>query len=348
MVDITLSRAHLLGAPRSQLKKDIVEPIISLAKPLPYYMVSIKIGTPGVLFYLMVDTGSHITWVQAHGCANCFDVKNGSFNFRDSNSFKFITCGNPFCGKCNEFNLCDYIEHYGENIHSKTEGFLARDDMTFLSDVGGQEKVNMVFGVGLNNRMMLGRDNQMVGIFGLGPGKLSFVSQIPTAWRRFSYCLPKSGDVSSNIKFGKNVEVPNDINVKTTPLGLSHWYMLDCIGMSVNGIDIGLPNGVFKDYDSTSRFIIDIGAPQTALEPNAYIHLTNVLIDYFKQFRVRRLLTTGDSPFQSLCYQSWKFYLFPDITFHFQDANFTLKPEAAFDIGEDSFCLAMSSSEKIE
>ncbi|KAF5180384.1 hypothetical protein FRX31_030030 [Thalictrum thalictroides] len=125
--------------------------------------------------------------------------------------------------------------------------------------------------------------------------------------------------------------------------------MLDCIGMNVNRINIGLPKGAFKGYDSISRFIIDTVAPFTTLVPNAYIHLTNVLIDYFKQFRVWRLLTTDDSPFQSLCYQSWHFYLFPDITFQFQDANcFTLKPEAAFYIEEDRFCLAMSSSQETE
>ncbi|PIA38843.1 hypothetical protein AQUCO_02700204v1 [Aquilegia coerulea] len=343
MVDITISRARWTES-RSKLKKDTIRPLITLSEPNPYYMVSLRIGTPGIQFYLMFDTGSHLTWVQAHDCIRCFYIENGSFNSEQSTSFTYLDCEHPLCQKmCNIDHFCVYEQYYGDNVHGGTRGFIVKDDMTFDSDTLGEEKLKMIFGIGLDNVIHLGEYNQIAGIFGLGPGRFSFLSQLPPSLRRFSYCLPRYSSITSWIKFGNSVDVPpNDIKVQTIPIINGQWYLLNCIGISVNGNYIRLSKDAFTSL--TTKFFIDTGAPLTTLVPDVYIRLTNVLKDYFKQFKLMRK-TYNNSPYQNLCYffQPDDFDSFPDITFHFQGANYTLQTQGAFNIEEDLFCLGIQS-----
>ncbi|PIA38845.1 hypothetical protein AQUCO_02700206v1 [Aquilegia coerulea] len=346
LIDLTVSRAHWIGSSRTKIEKDMAA-TFGLAQLLSgYYMVSLIIGTPGVQFFLLLDTGSHLTWVQAQDCERCFEIEGSSFNYEQSSSFTYLSCDDLMCRSCGDVDddICEYEEqNYGEDKHSKTVGLLAKDEMTFISDTLGEEKVKVIFGLGLKNKMAFGgEDNRMVGIFGLGPGPYSFISQLPLSSRRFSYCLPWNaiGEESSRlIKFGNSVfeNVQNDAVVQTTPLIIDRLYLLNCTGISVNGKNIGISKDVFRSSD----FVIDSGAPLTTLVPNIYNQLTKVLRDYFKWLKVRRVPHK-----QQLCYsyKPGEFYSFPNITFHFQGAaHFRLTKTSAFQIEEDTFCLAIQS-----
>jgi hypothetical protein len=61
------------------------------------YLALLGVGTPQRYMYLVVDTGSDITWLQCVPCENCYKQRNALFNPANSSSFKVLDCHADFC-----------------------------------------------------------------------------------------------------------------------------------------------------------------------------------------------------------------------------------------------------------
>lgn len=114
----------------------------------------------------------------------------------------------------------------------------------------------MIFGVGYYNIGLFEQfGNKIAVIFALGPGKLSFAGQfLPYHLGRFSYCLPSTEGKHTAIKFGDEATIlppaPRPPIQKTPfiPGPNPEAYFLNCSGISVAGVNIGLPTNIFH-YD---------------------------------------------------------------------------------------------------
>ncbi|PIA41692.1 hypothetical protein AQUCO_02200251v1 [Aquilegia coerulea] len=351
MVDVTNARAQWLGLMtlgNNNSRMDTVQPVVLNTKGL-YCIVEMDIGTPARRFYLMLDTGTAMTWIQSADCTECFQTQGGSFDYKHSTSFKFLDCNHPMClsRSCQQEKYCSYRAMYGGG---GSYGTMVSDKLTFNSDTG-KGLVEMYFGLGIWNSVNFGPDNgpdnRIAGIFGLGLGDYSFPKQ--AALGSFSHCLPSfEAKVSTVLKFGNNADIPSDAEgVQTTPFvqgrpGSANYY-LDCSGISVDGVDIGLPPNTFKYDPVTDKggMVIDTGAPVTGIFPSAYKYLEDALNNYFAKFSLKPW--TGARLYSPYCYvKPPNFYQFPTITFHLQGAHFILEPDNGFRIEEDHFCLAIA------
>ncbi|PSS06440.1 Aspartic proteinase [Actinidia chinensis var. chinensis] len=324
------------------------------------YMVKFGIGTfksrpPYKEYYLDMDTGSKLTWMQCEGCTNCFRQVPKPFPKNSSKSF----CPVIFSGGRRGY----YIVTYADNTYSK--GFLARETFYFNSNNNKIEKVeNITFGCGLNNKMEYGlvKNNKIAGIMGLGWGSDSFVNQIgPQSDGKFSYCLAALNYQTASRRIKSYLRFGADIPKRVSSLGITALlrnkkkaqYYLELEGLSLNGQRLDISPEVFAMRGNSGGCTIDSGLGYSRIVKPAYDVLLNELEKHFS--RHKNLSRYLMNPLGlGLCYKREKpdgFKNLPNITIHFKGnkADLVLSPEGSFEVVEkqnfsrkrEYFCLAM-------
>ncbi|CAN1828691.1 Aspartic proteinase Asp1 [Linum perenne] len=97
--------------------------------PIGFYNVTVYIGQPPKPYYLDVDTGSDLTWLQCDApCVQCIDAPHPYY--RPSNNL--VPCKDPICAslhppghKCKDNEQCDYEVEYADGGSSL--GVLVKD-----------------------------------------------------------------------------------------------------------------------------------------------------------------------------------------------------------------------------
>ncbi|GER24776.1 eukaryotic aspartyl protease family protein [Striga asiatica] len=328
------------------------------------YIVKIGIGTfktkpPYKEYYLEMDTGSSLIWLQCNGCTKCFKQTPAPFPKENSSSFRPVIENN------------NYI-FYKSNYHDgdTTQGILARETFHLKTNKGGLAKIeNVQFGCGLNNKMQYGdfSKNKIAGAMGLGWEDISFVKQLGNISKgKFSYCLPVviSGKEAPNsyLRFGDAI-IAHNKSSKTTPLykrGKPSHYHVEIQGISINRTSLNIHPGVFafKNDSRRSGSIIDTGTPYSRIVAPAFEILKLELEKYFSRSKSNLKKIKGNLGLE-LCFERSKregFKNLPDITLHLQgsQADFVLRPEAGFEVvnqlrllkSREYFCLAMIRDEE--
>ncbi|ONI18725.1 hypothetical protein PRUPE_3G234600 [Prunus persica] len=138
------------------------------------YMAQVSIGTfrrtPPISYFLDVDTGSGIIWIQCQECRNpghhCFYQRQPLSPLWNPFLIKNLCIG----------NFCSYLVQYDDGATS--EGYLASETFNFDSNSTSR---NVVFGYGINqikmDRYGTGGGN-VAGILGLGWSSHSLVNQL--------------------------------------------------------------------------------------------------------------------------------------------------------------------------
>ncbi|KAI3449543.1 hypothetical protein Pfo_006208 [Paulownia fortunei] len=306
-----------------------------------HYIVKIGIGTfkskpPYKEYYLEMDTGSALVWIQCEGCTKCFKQTPKPFPKENSSSFRPLLVEN----KPSHYE-CEYQDG------ASTHGMLARETFYLRSNTGGLAKIeNLEFGCGLHNDMQYGnyKNNKIAGIMGLGWEDISLVKQLsPQIKGKFSYCLPVvSGKTPSTyLRFGD--DIVHHKNSKSTPLyrkNKTSPYYVELQGISLNKTRLNISPEVFAfKNNGKSGCIIDSGTPYSRIITPAFDILK---LELEKGFGLE------------LCYQRSKpegFNKLPDITFHLRgsQADFVMKAQAVFEVVgrfrpirfREYFCLAM-------
>ncbi|MCO5562786.1 hypothetical protein L7F22_016418 [Adiantum nelumboides] len=233
------------------------------------YYVRPRMGSKGREFYLSMDTGSALTWMQCQPCDECFEqLDMPVFDPAvDTETLKEISVDDPVCRsiggrQADDGPGCRFTQPYSDS--SSTNGKLVTDLLSLPSGHG----ITVYFGCSHRSH---GTFRQMAGILGLNRNFISFTGQmrrrgLPTM---FSYCLPRMySDESTTLTFGG----PIPPRTTFTPLlhnrvrGVYQFYV-QITGISVNGEQISVPAGIF-DIDTESGdggAIIDSGAYVTRL-----------------------------------------------------------------------------------
>ncbi|XP_019442331.1 PREDICTED: aspartic proteinase CDR1-like [Lupinus angustifolius] len=233
------------------------------------YLMPFFIGTFPKGSLVMVHTGSDLIWIQCLPCTKCFNQRLPIYDPRNSYTHHLIPCGNDSCKKvrrnsCGIAGECRYVVSYGDK--SSTRGTIASDIISFNNSYDGRiiKYPNTIFGCGYNNTGVFKPTS--TGIFGLGGGPLSFISQHGAKFgkRKFSYCLLPFYYVegASKLKFGVDTQT-NRIGVVTTPMVKKYpttYYYLSLEGVSING------KLLKPDESSVGNIIIDSGTTTTFLK----------------------------------------------------------------------------------
>ncbi|GJN37534.1 hypothetical protein PR202_gb26503 [Eleusine coracana subsp. coracana] len=260
------------------------------------YFSRVGLGSPARQLYLVLDTGSDVTWVQCQPCADCYAQSDPVFDPSLSSTYAPVACTSSRCrdlddAACrNATGACLYEVAYGDG--SYTVGDFATETLT-LGD--SPPVTNVAIGCGHDNEgLFVGA----AGLLALGGGPLSFPSQIQAP--AFSYCLvDRDSPAASTLQFGGG----DTSDAVTAPLLRSPrsgtFYYVGLAGIAVGGEDLAIPSSAFAmdAASGTGGVIVDSGTAVTRLQAAAY----NALRDAFVRGTPALARTSGVSLFDT-CY----------------------------------------------
>ncbi|KAM0925275.1 hypothetical protein ACQ4PT_004306 [Festuca glaucescens] len=281
---------------------DIQGPVVSgVGQGSGEYFSRVGVGRPARQLYMVLDTGSDVTWLQCQPCADCYAQSDPVYDPSLSTSYAAVGCDSPRCrdldaAACrNATGACLYEVAYGDG--SYTVGDFVTETLT----LGDSAPVSDVaIGCGHDNEgLFVGA----AGLLALGGGPLSFPSQISAT--AFSYCLvDRDSPSASTLHFGSDSSDAQSAaaTVVTAPLVRSPrtntFYYVALTGISVGGQTLAIPPTAFAMDDAGSGgVIVDSGTAVTRLQTAAY----SALRDAFVQGTQSLPRTSGVSLFDT-CY----------------------------------------------
>ncbi|KAI6684359.1 hypothetical protein NL676_030272 [Syzygium grande] len=216
------------------------------------YFAKIGIGTPSKDYYVQVDTGSDIFWVNCIGCDKC--PKKSDLG--GSSTADLVTCDQDFCTStyhtllpgCKPDMLCEYKLSYGDG--STTSGYFVEDNVQ-LDQVTGNLQASssnssVIFGCAAQQSGGLGTSSAALdGILGFGQANSSMLSQLASSGKvkkAFAHCLD-SVNGGGIFAIGEVVQP----RVNTTPLvpDQAH-YNVVMKAVEVGGDYLELPTDIFS------------------------------------------------------------------------------------------------------
>ncbi|XP_074297295.1 protein ASPARTIC PROTEASE IN GUARD CELL 1-like [Silene latifolia] len=331
------------------IKSDLGAPIISgTSQGGGEYFTRIGVGQPLRDVYVIIDTGSDISWVQCEPCSHCYTQSNPIFDPKRSSTFKSIPCNSSTCDALDvsdcRLGQCLYEVSYGDG--SYTSGNFVTETITFD---GGRSINNLAVGCGHNND---GYFAGAGGLLGLGGGPLSLPSQINASF--FSYCLvDRDSTAASTLELvntntnSETTQTNSNITSVTAPLVRNHmldtFYYLGLTGFTVGGNVLEIPATSFQiDRQGSGGMIIDSGTAVTRLESRVY----ELLRDEFRQ-GTSHLPTADDVAIFDTCFdlRGLDSVEFPAVELLFGGTQSLVLPARNYVIpvdGDGTFCFAFA------
>ncbi|KAM6570806.1 hypothetical protein CsatB_018791 [Cannabis sativa] len=311
------------------------------------YFTRVKLGSPSQEFYVQIDTGSDVLWVNCNSCKGCpkstsIKIELNSFDVGSSNTASMVSCsdqicklglqsGDSACSGQSDFDQCIYSFQYGDG--SGTSGYYVQD-LLYMDTVPADyddptntnSSANIVFGCSTSATGDLTSKNAAVdGIFGFGQQQMSAISQLSSqgiAPNVFSHCFKGDNSGGGILVLGEIVE-PNMIYTPLVP-SQPH-YNLNLQNISVNGKVLHIDPEEFTT--STNRgTIIDSGTTLAYLAQNIYDPFVNAITNAVNSEQVTLVTSQGNQ-----CYiitSSITTDIFPQVIFNFAgNASMVLGPK---------------------
>ncbi|KAL5850131.1 hypothetical protein ACOSQ4_008144 [Xanthoceras sorbifolium] len=356
------ARVRAINARRRYMNLDRNQSEHTKATTLPFgydtvigggeFYAKLDIGTPGQSNYVILDTGSDITWIQCKPCAKCFKQPGPIFDPSKSSTYTTIPCNSPRCILLSASrpphprgclsNKCFYRSGYADGTY--TYGYFSQDKLTFKS-VNRKSNVivnNYLLGCGINNSDGGGPD---IGVMGLSRAPISFVYQTAPLFKKyFSYCLPSDFSSTGYITFGKPDDLMNKY-IKFTPIPTtpqqSQFYDVIITGISVAGKKLPIKSSVYTKGGA----VIDSGTVITRLQLHAYAALRSA----FRKAMSRYKMAAPDG-ITDTCYDFSRYetVVVPKVSFFFKggvelevDVKGIFLPNSV-----EQVCLAFAAADK--
>ncbi|KAF7090832.1 hypothetical protein CFC21_093525 [Triticum aestivum] len=186
------------GATSAGTNSTVLLPIKGNVFPDGQYYTSIFVGNPPRPYFLDVDTGSDLTWIQCDApCTNC---AQGPHPLYKPAKEKIVPPRDLLCQElqgdqnyCETCKQCDYEIEYADR--SSSMGVLAKDDMHLIATNGGKEKLDFVFGCAYDQQgQLLSSPAKTDGILGLSSAAISLPSQLASKGiisNIFGHCITR-------------------------------------------------------------------------------------------------------------------------------------------------------------
>ncbi|XP_076949260.1 aspartyl protease APCB1-like [Bidens hawaiensis] len=248
------------------------------------YYTQIHVGNPPKPYYLDIDTGSDLTWIQCDApCTSCAKgahpyYKPARANILSSkDSFCFDVQQNSKFGHCESCSQCDYEIEYAD--HSSSLGVLSRDYLHLVAINDSSINPEVIFGCAYDQQgILLNSLTKTDGILGLSKAKVSLPSQLSKEGiidNVIGHCLT-SDSVSGGYMF-----IGGDI----VPQAKMSWVpMLNDASMNyvaeVSRLTYGSKQLGFDRYKKgNGRIVFDSGSSYTYFTKQAYSDLVSMLKD---------------------------------------------------------------------
>ncbi|KAL8111093.1 aspartyl protease APCB1 [Apium graveolens] len=177
-------RASKIKAAVSAVESTAILPVEGGFYPDGLYYTIIYVGSPARPYYLDIDTGSDLAWVQCDApCTSCAKGPHALYKPKKAN---IIPSEDSLCtevqktlksGYCEACKQCDYEIGYAD--HSSSMGVLARDYIHLMAANGSVVNMKVAFGCAYDQQgVVLNSLTKTDGILGLSRAKVSLSSQL--------------------------------------------------------------------------------------------------------------------------------------------------------------------------
>eukprot|EP01018_Ginkgo_biloba_P005918 Gb_09760 [translate_table: standard] len=199
---------------RASISTSTILPMRGNVHPDGLYYVSALVGDPPLPYYLDVDTGSDLTWLQCD--APCTSCAKGPHPLYKPKSGQLVSCKDPLCAAvqaghsydCPDASQqCDYDIEYAD--HGSSMGVLTRDRVQISLTNGTALQANSVFGCAYDQQGSLADSPAPTdGVLGLSSGKAS----LPSQWAKrgliknvIGHCIAGGGRDGGYMFFGDDL-----------------------------------------------------------------------------------------------------------------------------------------------
>ncbi|KAJ6850135.1 aspartic proteinase-like protein 2 [Iris pallida] len=321
---------------------------LSLPTATGLYYAKIGIGTPGQDYYVQVDTGSDLLWINCIECKNCpkdsgIGIKLKLYDLKGSESGNVVSCDDSFCSVmyqsepkgCVHGVPCQYSVMYGDG--SSSGGYLVRDVVQYNQVSGDHQTIaanaSIAFGCGA---LQTGEetDDAVDGLLGFGQANYSMISQMASSGKVrkiFAHCL-------DTINGGGIFAIGNVVEpkVKTTPLvpDMPHYNVI-LKSIDVGGTFLQLPTDLFESGDGKGT-IIDSGTTLAYIPDEAYSPMMDAIFGNRKDLGFR-----NEGDFTCFIYSGSVDDAFPIVTLHFEKSlTLSVKPsDYFFQYKDNNWCI---------
>ncbi|KAL5703186.1 hypothetical protein ACHQM5_028310 [Ranunculus cassubicifolius] len=322
------------------------------------YFTKIGIGTPSKDYYVQVDTGSDIFWVNCIQCKRCprksgLGIELTLYDPNASTTSKLVSCSDDFCTAtqteqepipgCQPELLCEYSVQYGDG--STSLGYFVKDFLKFDRVAGNfvtsSANTSVVFGCGAKQSGDLGSTNEALdGLLGFGQSNTSIISQLASSGKvkkMFAHCLD---GVNGGGIFAIGQVVQPKVN--TTPLipNMLH-YNVNLTKIEVGNITLRLPTNVFGTGEKKGT-IIDSGTTLAYFPDVVYQPLVKKILSNLSDSKVYNV----EGQFTCFSYSESVDSGFPNVTLHFENSlRLLVHPhEYLFHYRDNIWCLGFQNS----
>lgn len=335
---IELFKAHDRARHGRLLSDVVLFPVGGTANPFlaGIYFTQISLGTPAKEYFVQIDTGSDIMWLNCNPCTACprsnaLGMTLVPYDSHTSSTSSPMSCKDPNCdyavritnAGCDQSQNCGYTFRYGDG--STTTGYLVADTLIYSALQSNSTLVNtqakIIFGCGYSQSGdLLTSQNVVDGIMGFGQSKLSVVSQLSSQGLTpeiFAHCLEGSDRGGGLLILGNVVEP----GIVFTPIVASQThYNVNMRAISVSGIVLNVDSSAY-DTNNVQGTIFDSGTTLAYLVEPAYVAFVDAIIKGAPN-DARLVSEQGTSCF---VYSGSVDDAFPLVTLHFEGADMNLK-----------------------
>ncbi|KAH1191921.1 Aspartic proteinase-like protein 2 [Glycine max] len=320
------------------------------------YFTKLGLGSPPRDYYVQVDTGSDILWVNCVECSRCprksdLGIDLTLYDPKGSETSDVVSCDQDFCSAtfdgpipgCKSEIPCPYSITYGDG--SATTGYYVQDYLTYNRINGNlrtsPQNSSIIFGCGAVQSGTLGSSSEeaLDGIIGFGQANSSVLSQLAASGKVkkiFSHCL-------DNVRGGGIFAIGEVVEpkVSTTPLvpRMAH-YNVVLKSIEVDTDILQLPSDIFDSVNGKGT-VIDSGTTLAYLPAIVYDELIQKVLArqpglklYLVEQQFRCFLYTG----------KYDAYLF--VKLHFKDSlSLTVYPhDYLFQFKDGIWCIGWQRS----
>jgi hypothetical protein len=317
------------------------------------YYTEIQLGTPPQSFYVQMDTGSDLLWIDCSPCIGCprtstLEVPLSTYSQSSSSTSQQIGCGDAFCvtasneldgGSLPCTSDCPFQTLYGDG--STASGYFVSDLLTY-TEIGnsstnstGSGATRVSFGCGDSRSGNLRSTQEAVdGLIGFGQSSISVLSQLAangTTPNIFAHCLQGDSNASSTLVIG---EITEPGIVYTSMVPNSTHYAAILLNIAVQGANISSSPILTNSTGAELQVIFDSGTT-----------LAYLVEPFYTEF-MTALNSSIDLPLQSLpdgggstvsCYEDTgsTTYTFPNLTLYFEGGTMELGPDSYLEQATD-------------
>ncbi|XP_026407837.1 aspartyl protease APCB1-like isoform X1 [Papaver somniferum] len=290
----------------SLVESSAILPVKGNVYPHGLYYTLLHVGNPGNTYYLDMDTGSDLTWIQCDApCKRCAKGPNPLYKPAKGNILppKDKLCAhvqsNHNRESCESCQHCSYEIEYADL--SSSVGILARDSLHLTVANGTLVKPNFVLGCAYNQQGQLSVSPARTdGILGLSRASISLPSQLASQGviqNVVGHCIA-SGAESDGYMFLGDEPVPRRgmtwvpmLNIPSIDL-----FHTEIVKLTYGGRQLSLD----ESGNNGGRVVFDSGSSYTYFPNKAYSGLIASLEDSFHE----ELVQDVSDPTLPLCWRA--------------------------------------------